>query len=127
MLSRYGRVDVALVVVISGLLVSLAVALGHRTPSTWFLVAVLLLLTAVLTVAKAAPDGRISQVFRIRSKRDERLMLAIIPIDAVLTGVLLVRGERGLALVVAGATAVAAVRLWVARKRRGARAARPAP
>ncbi|MFJ3996662.1 hypothetical protein [Streptomyces parvus] len=127
MLSRYGRVDVALVVVISGLLVSFAVALGHRTPSTWFLVAVLLLLTAVLTVAKAAPDGRISQVFRIRSKRDERLMLAIIPIDAVLTGVLLVRGERGLALVVAGAAAVAAARLWVARKRRGARAARPAP
>ncbi|MEU7331434.1 hypothetical protein [Streptomyces parvus] len=125
--SRYGRVDVALLVVVSALLVSLAVALGHRTPSTWFLVAVLLLLTAVLTVAKAAPDGRISQVFRIRSKRDERLMLAIIPIDAVLTGVLLVRGERGLALVVAGAAAVAAARLWVARKRRGARAARPAP
>ncbi|MEV7949725.1 hypothetical protein ACTOXX_11235 [Streptomyces rubiginosohelvolus] len=123
--SRYGRVDVALVVVVSALLVSLAVALGHRTPSTWFLVAVLLLLTAVLTVVKAAPDGRISQVFRIRSKRDERLMLAIIPIDAVLTGLLLVRGERGLALVMAGATAVAAVRLWVARKRRGARDVRP--
>ncbi|MBK3543050.1 hypothetical protein [Streptomyces sp. MBT60] len=125
--SRYGRVDVALVVVVSALLVSLAVALGHRTPSTWFLVAVLLLLTAVLTVAKAAPDGRISQVFRIRSKRDERLMLAIIPIDAVLTGVLLVRGERGLALVMAGATAVAAVRLWVARKRRAVRDVRPVP
>ncbi|OSC69797.1 hypothetical protein LEL86_08055 [Streptomyces sp. WA6-1-16] len=125
--SRYGRVDVALVVVVSALFVSLAVALGHRTPSTWILVAVLLLLTAVLTVAKAAPDGRISQVFRIRSKRDERLMLAIIPIDAVLTGVLLVRGERGLALVMAGATAVAAVRLWVARKTRGARDVRPVP
>ncbi|MFG3392892.1 hypothetical protein [Streptomyces parvus] len=121
--SRYGRVDVALVVVVSALFV----ALGHRTPSTWILVAVLLLLTAVLTVAKAAPDGRISQVFRIRSKRNERLMLAIIPIDAVLTGVLLVRGERGLALVMAGATAVAAVRLWVARKRRGARDVRPVP
>ncbi|MGW3301354.1 hypothetical protein [Streptomyces rubiginosohelvolus] len=125
--SRYGRVDVALVVVVSALLVSLAVALAHRTPSAWFLVAVLLLLTAVLTVAKAAPDGRISQVLRIRSKRDERLMLAIIPIDAVLTGLLLVRGERGLALVMAGATAVAAVRLWVARRRRGARDVRPVP
>ncbi|WP_097945309.1 hypothetical protein [Streptomyces sp. ms115] len=125
--SRYGRVDVSLVVVVSALLVSLAVALGHRTPSIWFLVAALLLLTAVLTVVKAAPDGRISQVFRIRSKRDERLMLAIIPIDAVLTGVLLVRGERGLALVMAGATAVAAVRLWVARKRRAARDVRPVP
>lgn len=125
--SRYGRVDVALVVVVSALLVSLAVALAHRTPSAWFLVAVLLLLTAVLTVAKAAPDGRISQVFRIRSKRDERLMLAIIPIDAVLTCLLLVRGERGLALVMAGATAVAAVRLWVARRRRGARDVRPVP
>ncbi|MFD4748263.1 hypothetical protein ACFWOS_22725 [Streptomyces rubiginosohelvolus] len=124
---RNGRVDVALVVVVSALLVSLAVALGHRTPSSWFLVAVLLLLTSALTVAKAAPDGRISQVFSIRSKRDERLMLAIIPIDAVLTGVLLVRGERGLALVRAGATAVAAVRLWVARKRRGARDVRPVP
>ncbi|MFB7299848.1 hypothetical protein [Streptomyces rubiginosohelvolus] len=124
---RNGRVDVALVVVVSALLVSLAVALGHRTPSSWFLVAVLLLLTSALTVAKAAPDGRISQVFSIRSKRDERLMLAIIPIDAVLTGVLLVRGERGLALVMAGATAVAAVRLWVARKRRGARDVRPVP
>ncbi|MFI2119353.1 hypothetical protein ACH489_33295 [Streptomyces rubiginosohelvolus] len=124
---RNGRVDVALVVVVSALLVSLAVALGHRTPSSWFLVAVLLLLTSALTVAKAAPDGRISQVFSIRSKRDERLMRAIIPIDAVLTGVLLVRGERGLALVMAGATAVAAVRLWVARKRRGARDVRPVP
>ncbi|GGW12659.1 hypothetical protein GCM10010264_49920 [Streptomyces globisporus] len=89
--------------------------------------AVLLLLTAVLTVAKAAPDGRISQVFRIRSKRDERFLLAVIPIDAVLVGVLLGRGERGLALVMAGATAVAAVRLWVARKRRGARDVRPVP
>ncbi|OKI70391.1 hypothetical protein AMK14_14625 [Streptomyces sp. TSRI0445] len=79
------------------------------------------------TVAKAAPDGRISQVFCIRSKRDERLMFAIIPIDAVLVGVLLGRGERGLALVMAGATAVAAVRLWVARKRRGARDVRPVP
>lgn len=125
--SRYGRVDVALVVVISALFVSLAVALGHRTPSTWFLVGVLLLLTAVLTVVKAAPDGRISQVFSIRSKRDERLTLAVILIDAVLAGVLLVRGERELALVMAGATAVAAVRLWVARKRRGARDVRPAP
>lgn len=125
--SRYGKVDAVLVVVVSALLVSLAVALGQRTPSTWFLVAVLLLLTAVLTVTKAAPDGRISQVFRIRSKRDERLMLAVIPIDAVLTGVLLVRGERGLALLMAGATAVAAVRLWVARKRRAARDVRPVP
>ncbi|MFH9211641.1 hypothetical protein ACH4NR_02835 [Streptomyces globisporus] len=125
--SRYGRVDVALGVTALALFVSLAVALGPRTPSTWFLVAVLLLLTAVLTVAKAAPDGRISQVFRIRSKRDERFMLAVIPIDAVLVGVLLVRGERGLALVMAGATAVAAVRLWVARKRRGARDVRPVP
>ncbi|MFJ2014443.1 hypothetical protein ACIQJ8_17390 [Streptomyces globisporus] len=125
--SRYGRVDVALGVTALALFVSLAVALGHRTPWTWFLVAVLLLLTAVLTVAKAAPDGRISQVFRIRSKRDERFMLAVIPIDAVLVGVLLVRGERGLALVMAGATAVAAVRLWVARKRRGARDVRPVP
>ncbi|MFK0131390.1 hypothetical protein ACIQRZ_13620 [Streptomyces rubiginosohelvolus] len=125
--SRYGKVDAVLVVVVSALLVSLAVALGQRTQSTWFLVAVLLLLTAVLTVAKAAPDGRISQVFRIRSKRDERLMLAVIPIDAVLTGVLLVRGERGLALLMAGATAVAAVRLWVARKRRGASDVRPVP
>lgn len=124
---RNGRVDVALVVAALALFVSLAVALGHRTPSSWFLVAVLLLLTSALTVAKAAPDGRISQVFSIRSKRDERLMLAIIPIDAVLTGVLLVRGERGLALVMAGATAVAAVRLWVARKRRGARDVRPVP
>lgn len=125
--SRYGRVDVALGVTALAPFVSLAVALGHRTPWTWFLVAVLLLLTAVLTVAKAAPDGRISQVFRIRSKRDERFMLAVIPIDAVLVGVLLVRGERGLALVMAGATAVAAVRLWVARKRRGARDVRPVP
>ncbi|MEW2211447.1 hypothetical protein AB0895_03230 [Streptomyces globisporus] len=125
--SRYGRVDVALGVTALALFVSLAVALGHRTPSTWFLVAVLLLLTAVLTVAKAAPDGRISQVFRIRSKRDERFLLAVIPIDAVLVGVLLGRGERGLALVMAGATAVAAVRLWVARKRRGARDVRPVP
>ncbi|WP_097873583.1 hypothetical protein [Streptomyces sp. ms184] len=124
---RNGRVDVALVVAALALFVSLAVALGHPTPSSWFLVAVLLLLTSALTVAKAAPDGRISQVFSIRSKRDERLMLAIIPIDAVLTGVLLVRGERGLALVMAGATAVAAVRLWVARKRRGARDVRPVP
>ncbi|RDL03042.1 hypothetical protein DER30_4585 [Streptomyces sp. HB202] len=79
------------------------------------------------TVAKAAPDGRISQVFCIRSKRDERFLLAVIPIDAVLVGVLLGRGERGLALVMAGATAVAAVRLWVARKRRGARDVRPVP
>ncbi|MCT6776355.1 hypothetical protein LXH09_06955 [Streptomyces sp. CS7] len=124
---RNGRVDVTLVVAALALFVSLAVALGHRTPSSWFLVAVLLLLTSALTVAKAAPDGRISQVFSIRSKRDEWLMLAIIPIDAVLTGVLLVRGERGLALVMAGATVVAAVRLWVARKRPGARDVRPVP
>ncbi|MGW6587281.1 hypothetical protein [Streptomyces globisporus] len=82
-------------------------------------------LTAVLTVAKAAPDRRMSQVFSIRSKRGERFVLAVVPIAAVLTGVLLVQGRRGLALVMAGAAVVAGLRLLAASKRRGARGAGP--
>ncbi|WP_128817445.1 hypothetical protein [Streptomyces sp. S063] len=66
-------------------------------------------------------------MFSIRSKWDERFVLAVILIDAVLTGVLLVQGRRGLALVMAGAAVVAGVRLRAARKRRGARGAPPDP
>ncbi|WP_176734587.1 hypothetical protein [Streptomyces sp. EN23] len=44
-------------------------------------------------------------MFSIRSKWDERFVLAVILIDAVLTGVLLVQGRRGLALVMAGGQA----------------------
>ncbi|MGW6583618.1 hypothetical protein ACWF76_30260 [Streptomyces globisporus] len=46
-------------------------------------------------------------MFSIRSKRGERFVLAVVLIAAVLTGVLLVQGRRGLALVMAGAAVVA--------------------
>ncbi|WP_143651658.1 hypothetical protein [Streptomyces sp. SS07] len=102
-------------------LISFALALVYPSVSICLLAAMMLLLNSLLLALRAAPDGRISQIFHVKSDRDRRYFIVAIPVGTALAAAFFAQGIRGLAIVMWGAMFIGAIRLYVSSGRPGAR------
>ncbi|MFJ6511680.1 hypothetical protein ACIQMO_03160 [Streptomyces sp. NPDC091406] len=101
--------------------ISLVLALIYPSVSIWLLVAMMVLLNSFLLVVRAAPDGRTSKIFRVKSKQDKRYLLVMIPVGTALAGAFFMQEVRGPAMIMWGAMFIAAVRVYISSAGSGAR------
>ncbi|WP_143666192.1 hypothetical protein [Streptomyces sp. st77] len=115
------KIDGALILGAFAFLISLALALIYSSVSIWLLAGMMLLLDSLLLALRTAPNGTISQIFHVKSKRDRRFLIVAIPVGTALAAAFFAQGIKGLAIVMWGAMFIGAIRLYVSSGRLGAR------
>lgn len=115
------KIDSALIFGALAFLISFVLALIYPSVSIWLLAAMMLLLNSLLLALRTVPDGRICQIFHVKSKRDRRYLIVAIPVGTALAAAFFAQGIKGLAIVMWGAMFIGAIRLYVSSGGPGAR------